>query len=48
MFKRCVDMEITTAGIHVTAEPERLVNGLCWNLNCLNPVSLLSQSVLVC
>ena len=30
-------MEITTAGVHVTTEPKRLVNGLCWNLNCLNP-----------
>ena len=30
-------MEMTTAGVHVTTEPKRLVNGLCWNLNCLNP-----------
>ena len=32
-----MDMEITTAGVHVTNEPKRLVNGLCWNLDCLNP-----------
>ena len=33
-------MEITTAGIHVTTEPKRLMNVLCWNLNCLNPCPL--------
>ena len=33
-------MEITTAGVHVTTEPKRLVNGLYWNLNSLNPCPL--------
>ena len=36
-YELCVDMESTEAGVHVTAVPKRLVNGLCWNLNCLNP-----------
>ena len=32
----CVDMESTVTRILVTAEPERLVSGTCWNLNCSN------------
>ena len=36
----CEEKEITIAGIHVTTEPKRLVNGLCRNLNCLNPCPL--------
>ena len=36
-------MEITTAGVHVTTEPKRLVNGLCWNLNCLKPLAVSTE-----
>ena len=32
-------MESTVTRIPVTAEPKRLVNGPCWNLNCLNHCS---------